>query len=99
MTVRCKEPTEHYSSGRALLLAWDTNMNEWLEEGETTAAILAYLKNGALNQDEIAFIFRCYEDYGGDINAICPKSMEWWHWVVIAIIVLIILYMLGVRMG
>lgn len=93
--VTCKEQTEHYSSGRALLEAYDLDLNKWISKEETVNAILVYLADSTLSQDEITFIIHCYEDYGGDINAMCPKpAIDWWFWILIATIIIII-YMLG----
>ena len=74
--ITCKDPTEHYSSGRELLLAWDTDMNKWLSENESEQAILAYLGyvQPPLTLDEMEYVAKCYMDYGGDINAMCPKQ-------------------------
>ena len=95
MVIECGKPTEHYSSGRALLKAWDTNMNNLLSEGETRTAMMIYLTSTSLTPDEIDFIISCYNDYGGDINAMCPPSSDWMYWLVLAGIAIIILYMIG----
>ena len=97
--IECDKPTEHYHSGRALLLAWDTDMNKWLSNDETVEAVLAHLgyAQPPLTRNEMDFVVKCYMDYDGNINAMCPKSMEWWYWILIAIAIIIVLYMLGVR--
>lgn len=92
--IKCKEPTEHYSSGRALLLAWDTDMNKWLSENETEEAVLAYLGyvQPSLTFDEMEYVAKCYMDYDGDINAMCPPPTSYnFYIIIIAIAILALL--------
>ena len=96
MVIECGKPTEHYSSGRALLKAWDSNINRWIDKDETIGAVEAFIRqDGTLNLDELNFVLDCYMNYAGDIDAVCPPSSDWMYWLIVAGIAIIVLYMIG----
>ena len=65
--IKCKEPTEHYSSGRALLKAWDTDKNGFISGAESARAIAQLPGEPPLTMEEINFIYTCYTEHGGSI--------------------------------
>ena len=102
MVINCKEPTEHYSSGRELLLTWDINKDESLSKSELLASIQAYIDCETpdlgglcpipISNEELLFIKKCYENYNGNINAICPPPTSYnFYIIIIAIAVLALL--------
>lgn len=70
--ITCDE-AEHYLSGRALLEHYDTDSDGVLTQAETVQAILDGLDD-IINIAEMVFVYRCYEDYSGVINDMCPPS-------------------------
>ena len=69
--ITCDE-AEHYPSGRALLEHYDTDSDGVLTQAETVQAIMDGLDE-IINIAETTFIYKCYEDYSGVINDMCPS--------------------------
>ena len=70
--VTCYEPTEHFASGRDLLLYYDTDGNGVLSQQEAAQAIMNG-NVGAINTAEAIFVVKCWETYAGVINDMCPS--------------------------
>jgi len=70
--ITCYEATEHYASGRDLLLYYDPNGDGVLTQQEAASAILDSL-SGVINSAEGLFIAFCWETYAGVINDMCPS--------------------------
>ena len=100
--VTCNEPTENYSNGRALLLAWDANKDKTISKEDVDVAVKAlidcrtdYLCPVPISDREIAFIHRCYDDYNGDINKMCPSPIPTTFYMFLFVVGVITLYLLG----
>ena len=101
--VECNKPTEHYSSGRALLLAWDKIIKDkTLSEEELLKAILSYLlydptklAESPITLDEVNFLYDCNQNYNGDINKMCPPLLPTSFYMFLFVVGVITLYLLG----
>ena len=73
-TVTCDAPTEHFASGKALLQHYDGNSDGVITQIEAAQALLDALED-VINIAEGIFVGKCYEDYAGVINDMCPAGM------------------------
>lgn len=69
--ITCSNPTVHYVSGCALLLAYDKDNDGNISKSEAMAAVDDF-NAGIIADEEAGYIILCYVD-GGDINAVCPR--------------------------
>lgn len=104
LRIKCNQPSSHYSSGRALLLAFDTIIKDKnLSEDEFIAAVVTYLMTRdtptpELTEDEMDFIIQCYRDYDGNINAMCPPPpTSTTFYILLLAAAIIVLYLLARR--
>lgn len=74
--VTCTDPTVHFASGCDLLKYYDSDGDGILSESEYATAIHDGLITHTITNAELQFVRRCYEDYGGIINNICPGCTE-----------------------
>lgn len=70
MPVTCSGATPHYSSGYAMLLAFDVNNDGKIDSGELGGASTMKVA-GRITDEEYAFIESAYN--AGSINALCPR--------------------------
>jgi len=79
-----------------LLLAWDKIIKDkTLSIEEVFEALQAYRRQGALSDNEMEFVLRCFEDYNGDINKMCPPSMPTSFYIFLFVVGVIAMYLLG----
>lgn len=94
--IECNKPTTHYSSGRALLLAYDFRRDNQIDAGELAKAKDDQVA-GKITIAELDFIKQASVQESIDI--FCPPQESTLHTLLVVVVIAGIVYLLSKMMG